>query len=784
MEKAPEMLDAHFTYRSAADPAADTAPGPLRELPPNLANLLNPGSAEALIDLLLGPGLILTGIKSLPLFNQRVQIVLRVDCDPEPEPGKERTGFRFVEHVDGMNVSSYSFRLNAHGLATTKGGATGLNTGSSTSDAPADSPDHFNQFSAGPSFDSNANRSETVKVTDTAAIRDTYFSSGPADRYIAEVEVSATLTKTLLPSRLFNSAFLGAPGKLGSWIQKTADTLPARPSRRWAVADFVTKPLPSDLAALVTTRIDPVVTRATSKWRMLERVVQPTEALSDDIMPTVPAGAAAVTAVPHGSTPASLGATPFHLTAAHLTTHGAFTQNFRHDSVRTMFDLSLAGFTGTVKPLGATPGSTQKHSYAVGRLTEAGTAAQDALHYQISVPMLSRNLELMLRPGGLKLSEVVRPGGPFTDTEGSLTIEVTPMNAQTRGYARSAWLESVDYTFKEFQRQAGFGFSLSAGTGPGTKEASGDLALSNVPNAHEVQHPSDGLSASLAFSNNKSGYAVLKNMPKAVTRIRKVPWLRVTADALVTLTFEAKNARDLIRYPGGKIVQKFWLRNALDFGVAPEDSLQLGLVHPRGMPVPSGLFLPSLGHPQVADDDDQSLHAANALPAAPGVFALHVRVDGNNDFVVGNRSLTPAEFHAQVLAHVDLTGKTLVLVTGHGDRGGAASAAGAASAVSAAEALARITKLPVVAAQGPVHVTPDGSPLAVTLDQRGSIASQRGFQRGQWTEIAPRLDAAGTVVGIGRQPLDYHLVQALAVLGFVVPPRPDFVPPLRTLIKR
>jgi len=69
-------------------------------VPARLQNLLNLESMTMLMDLLLGPGLVLHAIRSRPFGNERVQIVLRARRDPHDQ------GYAFLEPVGSVNTSA------------------------------------------------------------------------------------------------------------------------------------------------------------------------------------------------------------------------------------------------------------------------------------------------------------------------------------------------------------------------------------------------------------------------------------------------------------------------------------------------------------------------------------------------------------------------------------------------------------------------------------------------------------------------------------------------------
>ena len=75
-----------------------------RQVPARLQNVLNLQSVTMMIDLILGPGLVLHAIRSLPLGSERVQIVLQGRRDPH------NRGYVYLESLTGNSVR-YATRL-------------------------------------------------------------------------------------------------------------------------------------------------------------------------------------------------------------------------------------------------------------------------------------------------------------------------------------------------------------------------------------------------------------------------------------------------------------------------------------------------------------------------------------------------------------------------------------------------------------------------------------------------------------------------------------------------
>jgi hypothetical protein len=753
-DHAPGVLESHWTVQEgppAADGGLAGAHGPRqRQVPQKLANLLNPGSLEALLDVLLGPGLVLHAIRSGPLHNERVQLVLRATRDPNG------SGYTYLEHVESANVTRYWFRLNSHGDSASSSRGSGWAHGTSTSLSGASHPERLGGGSARPATDASTSAGRSTGVTVTDAVRDTYFAAGPADRYVGEVELSATLTRTVVPSLAVNALGLSLPRRAFGWYQGVGDHAIQRP----------------------TVRVP-----------MLERILVPTELLHDNAVPQPPPapapgaqpalGTYAVTEVDPGRTAAELGLPPFALRPADLLAHDAVAFGFDHAKLRILLEQALPRLAGNIDPRGG------EHSAVVSRLLEAGTRTQDALYYALSYGMVTRQLEHLLRPEGLDLPTLVREGATFTDNIGELTMRVELANPRLRGYTQG-WLESVDYGFREFatSSEESHGRSLGASGGPDVR--AGSLQEGLPPYSSAPRTAGEGLNVSFGRNRGDRGTGVLKTMPRSFASNREVPWLRTDVDAIVHLTLSARNERDLLHGTGGEVTVSFHLAHALELGVSPELALSLGLVHPQGVPVPSGVFVPAIS-PQrdlgVPDDTRDSVSAAFALPSAPNVFAVHVRVDANGQFIVGDRTLTADQFNRQVLSRYELTPQhTLVLVTSGGDR--APATVGTSTAPpppSAAAALAEATGLPVMATTHDVFVTRDGSALAgIIPGPRHGAPHLNDLQRGSWRLI--------TSNGPGQPPhwvvYWFDLAQALADSGIPLSQRPRTVPPAGRIVRR
>ncbi len=545
-----------------------------------------------------------------------------------------------------------------------------------------------------------------------------------------------SITKTYLPSRMADALFLTLPRRLAGLAQGT------------------------------NTRNTPPPDHTV---RMLERVLIPTELIADDILPPTPApDAAAVTEVPAGSTPASLGLAPLGVLPENFFDHTSVDFGWDHRKLQVMFDEAIKRFSGFERPL------SSERSHAVGRMADPGTRTLDSLRYALSYNIFTRQLEFMLKNQGFDLPTLVRQGGAFTDTSGLLNIKVKLVDPHVRGFT-SGWLESVDYGFRETQQGQSVGFGTNATLNQNTSDIAGSLAPPEPGTVDSQTHPSQGVTVSLSASTSDSSTATLKTMPKHLAKNTEVPWERVNAHAIIELTLNARNTRDLINAPGGQVKMAFLVRNALELGVSPEIAIDHRLVHPKGVKVPSGVFVPAHGATAhgVPDDKLDAVRAAFALPRLTDAIAIHVHVTPDGRFIVGDQVLAAPQFAAQVLGNTNLSGQSLVLVTGGGD-------AAAPDTVSAAEALAIATERPVIATSSPVNIMQDGAVLAAQLDTRAGTdtPNRRGFRLGRWVQIVRHTKWTE------RMKLSHDLAQALRESGIEVGDMPAFVPPPRNISSR
>ena len=141
---------------------------------------------------------------------------------------------------------------------------------------------------------------------------------------------------------------------------------------------------------------------------------------------------------------------------------------------------------------------------------------------------------------------------------------------------------------------------------------------------------------------------------------RALPWLRVSANATFTVILEARNQRDWIDLRelvklglgswmgGGKVALRYRVLNAAELGLSPEKSVELGLYHPQGIPVPSGTFFPPPPDRRPANTSiDDLVRATHSPPFLSNGFGVQADWDGRH-FLAGDRELTPLQLAAEI----------------------------------------------------------------------------------------------------------------------------------------
>ncbi len=583
------------------------------------------------------------------------------------------------------------------------------------------------------------------------AQRDTFFAAGRSDRYGGDVQLTISLTKTWQPSTLANSVGMNLPHYVSAWWQDTANQ-----RREGHTAVVVLK----------------------------ERVLIPHAVIHHEIVPEpVPASVAAIEEEPvtPGRTAGALA-----ITAPDLLDRRVISLGFDHEKLQVLFEEVMAKLAGNELP------ASGQRSHAVARLTEHGTRAQDALRYLLSHPVFTRYLDRQLGDG-MTMPEMVRPGGAWTDTHGELGVQVELAGRpHVLGYL-SAWDEAVQYGFDEQEQHR-------SRTGGWALGATGGAAFNtgNSPSAADF-------AVDLSFGSREQRWsnAIQQTMTKVDALNRALSWLRVSPDALITVTLTARNERDWIRISrlgtwlgGGRVAVRFRVRHALELALSPEASIRLGIYHPGGIPVGSGTFFPPPPGRRPASIEDL-VRAAFSLPFLEGAFGIQIDWDGDH-FLAGDREIDAIELAAAINTRLGelgdppspdllpeerpppaptrLTGPDdpIVLISPN------AAVIAPGRVVSAAQALADAIGRPVLAPDSGYVITRDGSVLAVRIPGPDGAAFGRGWQPGNWVltsprdrNLAPHTLPRGNLadaIRAGREP--GHLGWAVQVGG-----RPGLVPP-------
>ena len=164
-----------------------------RPAPMQLTAMLDLNTLETLMDMLLGPGLVLQATRSetMGLASRRVTLVLRATRDPDHK------GYHSIEHLIQAIVSRYLFRYNRNDtrLSFPQWFARGLDTG--FSEHPARNiVDAL--FGGGSAEVSRTDIDQRAFMTVEAA-RSSLFINDSADRFAGELEIEVSLVRTWVP---------------------------------------------------------------------------------------------------------------------------------------------------------------------------------------------------------------------------------------------------------------------------------------------------------------------------------------------------------------------------------------------------------------------------------------------------------------------------------------------------------------------------------------------------------------------------------------------------------
>ena len=497
---------------------------------------------------------------------------------------------------------------------------------------------------------------------------------------------------------------------------------------------------------------------------LTERVLIPRQLLRPDIQVYTPHPRhVAVSEVPFGSTPASLGGVPLRVTGRQLMDRSVFNLGLDPDKLQVLSDEVFKRLGGNVPTL--------DHSFdsATARMAGHGSRARDAIYTMLSAPMMTNELEFMVGPDGIVSPPLVREGGPFTDTHAKVTIKAALFDPRIKNYFTGG-LESNSYHFVESNKNKSDGDSWGLGNSTGFSAVSGSTAP-QPPGSHAAQKPSGGLSFGVKQATSDSSFVVHKDMPRVLSRNRNEPWLRVKTDVLLKITVEARNQRGPLDFPGGTTQMAFRIRNGVELAFSPDHALRtfdVPALHANGVPTPSGVLIPAKGFAGVHDDGMAQLQAAFTFPAIDNSVVIHVHGDPGvpGNFVVGGRSMTPDRFAREVLdRHHPRAGQYLVFV---GCRVNLPIGGGPSAAQIIAQ---RYPGVRVIGTQGVALTTSSGSVLTGVFTGNGLRPGVVGW-KGDWIMTEAPLGQPANVVHLG-----HDLVAALRARGLNVGAAPGGSPP-------
>jgi hypothetical protein len=554
---APAWLERHATVKGGDGT-------PVRQVRPELQNVLNRGSLTSMWDLLSGPGLVLDAARSVRGGSERLQIEIRV------RPDAHKLGHDFLGAASDMNSVRYAFGLSTKNASWAKIRGSGV-TGAQPQQAGLDGGFGFTAGeSGGPGEHVGVARDAFIEPgggftrftrkqgygQQVKAERDTVFRSGRSDYYSEDVLIEIRVQLTWSPSRPLNTLGLNIPHYVASWVQD------ANNQRHMLATDTV---------------------------RMKARDLIPHELLHQyEELPDVPRGPAVEEVDPAAPPPGR----PLNITPAMILSRNAITSGWHAEKLQIHFDEVMPKLAGNERPISG------ERSHAVARLIEHGTRGWDALHYMLDYQMFTRHLEDMLG-NGMTMPEVAVPGGPATDTRGKFTVKVQLVNPRVLGWSTQSWAESVRYGFTE----EGSGETRSTSVTPfnsttGGALNTGDLQPGLSPVSPNRQVLTGTVGASFTSSTERTGGSALQLMDRVDAVNRAIPRLWVSADAIVTVTGEAWNERARIRLTEGTVTVSHLIRHALTTELSPELSIELGLYHRGGIPAPSGLWHPGPPSPE------------------------------------------------------------------------------------------------------------------------------------------------------------------------------------------
>ncbi|WP_407918469.1 hypothetical protein, partial [Kitasatospora sp. NE20-6] len=586
---APTGLEAYWLVEGAGQA--------IRPVRSSLAGLLDLKSAEVLVDVMLGSGLVLHTTRSGPLHHEEITLRLEARRDPDNK------GYYFLESVADTHLAVFKERSNttATGLSASRGSGLSISTRAGESMPTGTAGGRLNAAAVTVGASVGVSQGTGRSRTRTEAVRNEIGISGTGDRYAGDLRIDITVVRTNVPSRFANTIGLTVPDKL----------------------------------SLTAGRLDLGKVSGRTSVTLTERVVMPESAHAPDLQPYLAsADDVGVREVPVDTGAAALG-TPLVLTQQHVMDRQVFAMGFDHEKIQVLADEVMKRLGGNAPTLAGT------RSSAAARMVSHGSRTQDAVYALLSQPMLTGELDQLLGAAGLTSPVLVREGGLFTDTHAMLRISIEPIAPKAGKYLHANLnSDTVDFVEAGLSRSAGSSRGLSVSAAVTT--TSGSLDANLPPGASDAQNPIATVSVGVDQSTGASGSFNTKDMSRVTSRGRSVPWLTVRTDLLVRVSLEARNRRGRLDLPGGRMEMAFHVRQGLELALAPEAVLEMldaREVFAHGVPTPSGFFVPVKGVGGFADDGAVQLRAAFGFPVVGNAVVVHVHTDGGGRFLVGNRAL-------------------------------------------------------------------------------------------------------------------------------------------------
>ena len=712
-EHAPELLQAHFTIRNGHSS---------RQVPARLQNVLTLATMSTLIDVALGPGIVLDAMRAVPGGNWRYEIVLRARRDPH------NTGLRWLGTIGSMNTVRYATMLEIRKKTWARSQGGGVDEAE-----PSASTNPSVLFTGGESggpgrhvnvprdadvgFTPSADQT-TVKggyVQDIRARRKTRFEPGEAHFYGSELQLTVTLTSTWVPSRVVNSVGINIPHYLGSAAQKAGDQR----------------------------SVD-----ARTQVSLWERTIIPRGQLVSETLPPAPPGdVAAVEEVQPGNPPGRV----LNITPKHIEDHHVLPLGWDHEKLRVFFDEALAKLAGNERPISG------DRSHAVARLVEHGTRSRDALYYILSYASFTGQLDRLLRDEGMTMPLLVREGGPLTDNYGQVTVKVAFTDPEMLGWFLG-WVEAVNYDFDERQQYVSRTFGMALSVTGGGELNTGNLAETLSPVSPARRIATATADASVGRSDTKTSSATQQVMTRYDAINWATPRLRLSVNATITIEAVAQNRRGALAVPipalrDGKVTVAYQLRHAAELGLSPESAMEFGLHHPGGIPVSSGTYYPGPRDTSTQAREDR-LRAAYLVPFLNRAFAVQIELS-DGKFLIGRDQVDTGQLAAHINRRLSELGPPPSPDLSEEERpppaprrlegpndpiillapGAGTIPPGALS--PPAQELADALRRPVIAPDTPYVITRDGSVLAVDAVS-GDAAFGQGWRRGSWVAFFPR----------------------------------------------